>query len=120
MTGLAGRNAVVTGGGGGIGRALALHMARAGARIAVTDIGLDRAEETAAAILAEGGFACAIHCDVSDRGSVQAMADAATVALGPVSMVVANAGVTSFDPLVEMADDDVDWIVQVNLMGVPC
>jgi NAD(P)-dependent dehydrogenase (short-subunit alcohol dehydrogenase family) len=42
----------------------------------------------------------------------------ATAALGPVQLVFANAGATSFDPLMEMSDDDVDWIIQVNLMGV--
>jgi len=118
MTEISGRAAVVTGGGSGIGMGLAKELARQGAAVAVADIMPDNARRVAEEIAAAGGKAIAVECDVCDRGSIAAMRDAAEAALGPVSLVFANAGATSFDPLIEMSDDDVDWIVTVNLHGV--
>lgn len=118
MTEISGKSAVVTGGGSGIGMGLAKELARQGARVGVADIKLDNARKVAAEIAAAGGNAVALECDVCERGSIAAMRDAAVAALGPVQLLFANAGATSFDPLMEMSDADVDWIVQVNLMGV--
>ncbi len=118
MTEISGKAAVVTGGGSGIGMGLAEELARQGASVAVADILLENAEKVAAAINAAGGTAVALQCDVCDRASISAMRDAATAALGPVQLVFANAGATSFDPLMEMSDADVDWILTVNLHGV--
>lgn len=118
MTEIAGKAAVVTGGGSGIGMGLAKELARQGAALAIADINLDNAEKVAGDIRAAGGTAVALHCDVCDRGSIQAMKRGANSALGPVTLIFANAGATSFTPLAEMSDDDVDWIVHVNLMGV--
>lgn len=118
MTEITGKAAVVTGGGSGIGMGLAKELARQGASVAVADILLDNARKVADEITAAGGQALAIHCDVCERDSIKQMKVEATAALGPVQLVFANAGATSFDPLMEMSDDDVDWIVQVNLMGV--
>ncbi len=60
-----------------------------------------------------------VACDVSDRASVQRMKAEATAAFGrPVSLLFANAGATSFERLTDMSENDVDWIIQVNLMGV--
>jgi NAD(P)-dependent dehydrogenase (short-subunit alcohol dehydrogenase family) len=117
MTEIKNRAAVVTGG-SGIGMGLAKELARQGARVAVADILLDNAEKVAAAITASGGTAVALHVDVCDRQSINAMQQAASAALGPVQLVFANAGATSFDPLMEMSDADVDWILTVNLHGV--
>jgi NAD(P)-dependent dehydrogenase (short-subunit alcohol dehydrogenase family) len=118
MTEIRGKAAVVTGGGSGIGMGLAKELARQGASVAVTDIKLENAQKVADAINAAGGKAIALHCDVCERDSIRQMKDAATAALGPIQLVFANAGATSFDPLTEMSDDDVDWILQVNLHGV--
>jgi NAD(P)-dependent dehydrogenase (short-subunit alcohol dehydrogenase family) len=118
MTEIKGRAAVVTGGGSGIGMGLAKELARQGASVAVADIILENAQKVADAIVAAGGKAVALHCDVCDKASVKAMASAAEAALGPIQLVFANAGATSFDPLMEMSDDDVDWILTVNLFGV--
>ncbi|MFC0205663.1 SDR family NAD(P)-dependent oxidoreductase [Novosphingobium soli] len=118
MTEIEGRSAVVTGGGSGIGMGLAQELARQGARVAVADIMPGNAEAVAEAIRAEGGEAIAVACDVCDRASIRAMKQAVDAAFGPVQLLFANAGATSFDPLVEMTDDDVDWILQVNLHGV--
>jgi NAD(P)-dependent dehydrogenase (short-subunit alcohol dehydrogenase family) len=118
MTDIGGKAAVVTGGGSGIGMGLAKELARQGASVAVADIIRENAEKVAAAIEAEGGKAVALHCDVCDRESIKRMKEEAVAALGPIQLVFANAGATSFDPLVEMSDEDVEWIVDVNLMGV--
>lgn len=118
MTEISGRAAVVTGGGSGIGMGLAKELARQGAAVAVADILLDNARKVAGEITAAGGKAVAIHCDVCERDSIRQMKAEANAALGPVQLLFANAGATSFDPLMEMSDEDVDWIVQVNLMGV--
>ncbi len=118
MTEIAGKAAVVTGGGSGIGMGLAKELARRGARVAVTDIQHEKAEAVATAIRDAGGEAVALHCDVCERVSISTMRDAAVAALGPVQLVFANAGATSFTHLTDMSDEDVDWIIQVNLMGV--
>lgn len=118
MTEIAGKAAVVTGGGSGIGMGLAKELARQGASVAIADIILENAEKVAEEIRAAGGKAVAIRCDVCDRSSIAAMKEQANAALGPIGLVFANAGATSFTPLVDMSDDDVDWIVHVNLMGV--
>ncbi len=118
MTEIAGRTAVVTGGGSGIGMGLARELARQGARVAVADIIPENAEKVAQAIRDEGGEAIAVACDVCERPSINAMRDAVHAAFGPVQLLFANAGATSFDPLMDMSDDDVDWILQVNLHGV--
>lgn len=118
MTEIKGRAAVVTGGGSGIGMGLAKELAKQGASVAVADILLDNARKVAGEIAASGGKAVAIHCDVCERDSIKRMKAEANAALGPVQLLFANAGATSFDPLMDMSDNDVDWIVQVNLMGV--
>ncbi|WP_052223235.1 SDR family NAD(P)-dependent oxidoreductase [Novosphingobium malaysiense] len=118
MTEIAGRTAVVTGGGNGIGMGLAKELARQGAKVAVADIIPENAEKVAAAIREAGGEAMAVACDVCERSSIDAMKSAVHETLGPVTLLFANAGATSFDPLMDMSDDDVDWILQVNLHGV--
>ena len=118
MTEITGKAAVVTGGGNGIGKGLAMELARQGASVAVADILIDNARKVADEIVAAGGKAVALHCDVCERDSIRQLKADATRALGPIQLVFANAGATSFDPLTEMSDDDVDWIIQVNLMGV--
>ncbi len=118
MTRIDGRTAVVTGGGSGIGRALANSLATEGASVAIADIIMENAEAVAGEINARGGTAMAVHCDVCDRESVRAMKEEVTRSLGPVSLLFANAGATSFERLTDMSEDDVDWIIQVNLMGV--
>ena len=117
MTEIAGKVALVTGGGSGIGRGLVLALADEGATVVVADIVQDRADEVAEEVNKNGGTAIGISGDVSKREDVRAMKAAANDAFGPVSLLFANAGVTWFDRLVDMKDEDVDWIMHVNLMG---
>jgi NAD(P)-dependent dehydrogenase (short-subunit alcohol dehydrogenase family) len=118
MTEIAGKTALVTGGGSGIGMGLAKELAKQGAAVAVADIIADNARRVAAEINAAGGRAVALYCDVCERESIQRMKAEANTALGRIALLFANAGATSFTPLMDMSDNDVDWIMQVNLMGV--
>lgn len=118
MTEIAGKVAVVTGGGSGIGRSLALALGTAGASVVVADIIADNAKVVAEKIKANGGIALPVTCDVSDRASVQQLKAEANSKFGRVLLLFANAGVTAFEPLTDMALNDIDWVIQVNLMGV--
>lgn len=118
MKDVSGKVAVVTGGGSGIGQAVAVALAQEGARVAIADIIEANAAAVAAEIAETGGEAIALGCDVSDRASVRAMNAEVERRLGPASILIANAGVTMFKPLTEMSDDDIDWVIQVDLFGV--
>lgn len=118
MIEIAGRTALVTGAGSGIGRGLAMALAAEGASVAVADIRADAANAVADEIKTGGGNAIGVLCDVSDRAAVDRMKAEAESALGSVSLLFANAGATHFDRLAETPQHDLEWIVQVNLMGV--
>jgi NAD(P)-dependent dehydrogenase (short-subunit alcohol dehydrogenase family) len=118
MTEIAGKVAVVTGGGSGIGRGLALALAAEGATLIVADIMKDNAQAVVQEIKETGGSALAVTCDVGDRASVKAMKDEANRTFGTVSLLFANAGVSSLQRFSDMSDDEVDWVIQINLFGV--
>ncbi|MDI1302042.1 MAG: SDR family NAD(P)-dependent oxidoreductase [bacterium] len=113
-------SAVVTGAGSGIGRAFALELARRGGRVVCSDIRLATAEETVAMILAAGGQALALECDVSSLASVESLAEKSEQWLqGPVDLVVNNAGVgIGGMPVGEISIEDWHWAVGVNMWGV--
>src|ERR1700748_706118 len=90
---LEGAVAVVTGGGSGIGRGIALAFARAGSAVVVADIAPERATNVAAELVELGADATGWTCDVTDRDSVEALADAAWERYGHVDVVANNAGV---------------------------
>ena len=116
----AGDVALVTGAGRGIGRAVALALGAAGARVALLSRTVSDVESAAAAIRETGGEALALECDVADAGQVQASVERVHQALGPVDILVNNAGVGTVAPY-EVADYEIaewDRIVNVNLRGV--
>ena len=113
-----GRVAVITGGGSGIGRALAESLARERARVVIADIDPRAAADTVAAITGGGGEAVAATTDVSDRGSVQALADRAFAAWGAVHLLCNNAGVALWGGLESATHRDWQWAIGVNLWGV--
>lgn len=112
---LEGRTAVITGGANGIGAAMARAFSNRGCRVVIADVERDRAREVADRL---DGEALAIECDVSDRGSVDALAQAAEDALGPVHLLCNNAGVGVPTPLTDIDFTTWDWILSVNLGGV--
>src|SRR5271167_439205 len=117
MVDLNGRVAFVTGGAQGIGAATAKRLARAGADIAVADMNLDRAEEVAASIREAGAKALAVHCDVASSAAVAAAVAQTRQALGPIGVLVNNAGVLRDNYLFKMSDDDWDTVLNVHLRG---
>lgn len=111
---LEGRGAVVTGGAGGIGRAIAEAFAAAGAKVAVVDLDKTQAEEAAHATGARAAFAV----DVADRAAVADMAAGAIAALGRVDTLVNNAGVPGRGLLVDVDEATIDRVIGVNVKGV--
>jgi 2-hydroxycyclohexanecarboxyl-CoA dehydrogenase len=114
MKGLEGRVALVTGAGRGMGRAIAERLAAEGARVAVTDVDRATAEDTASAL---GPTACAIHLDVTDPASVASAVEKATGVLGPVDVLVNNAGWDHMAPFLETDPELWDRIIDINLKG---
>lgn len=112
---VAGRVALVTGGGTGIGAHFAAVLAAAGAKVAVSGRRRDRLEVVAAAINEAGGEAFACVMDVSDKGSMKRGFDEIEARLGTVDVLVNNAGQTSRTTLVDMTDEDWNAVIDVNL-----
>jgi glucose 1-dehydrogenase len=115
---LSGRVAFVTGGGSGIGRAVARRLAAEGACIGVVDIVADAAAETARSIEADGGRAVALTADVSDAASVARAVEAAEEAMGPIDVLVNNAGIMGYRPFLFLRESDWDATMAVNAKGV--
>lgn len=111
-----GKDCVITGGAGGIGRAVALRMAAEGARVAVLDINLDGARETLA-MCGPGGQGIAVHLDVRSEASVTSAAQQIADALGGVDVLVNNAGIEILGTIEETAPDAWDEVMAVNLRG---
>jgi len=109
--------AVVTGSGSGLGQAIAERLAAEGMTVVVADNRLDSAEAVAAGIVGSGGKAVAVEVDVSDRASLEALADTVD-GLGGATVLVNNAGVLSHTPIAEPVEQGWRWIVDVNLFGV--
>lgn len=121
---LEGKSALITGGGGGIGRATALAFAREGARLAVADANQDSAQQTVALVNQAGGQALAVGGDVTDSAQVQALVAAAVSAYGRLDCAFNNAGIAGFQVDAagkrthEWADESFDRMIAVNLRGV--
>jgi 3-oxoacyl-[acyl-carrier protein] reductase len=114
----AGRTALVTGGSRGIGRAISVRLARAGAWVAVNyAANPDAAAETLEQITAEGGSGGLFQADVSSSEATGAMYDAIEAERGTVDLLVANAGIASFDDHADMTADVWRQILSVNLDG---
>ena len=109
--------ALVTGGAAGIGRACCLRLAKEGHAIGVLDLDDARCADTVTAIQMAGGKAVALGADISDRAQVQAALAKLRGALGPISIVVNNAGIADFIPFEEITDARWDRIFAVNVRG---
>jgi 2-hydroxycyclohexanecarboxyl-CoA dehydrogenase len=112
-----GKTVVVTGGGGGIGGATCRRFAKEGARVAVFDLNPEAAEKVAAGIRAEGGQAVAIRCDITDRSSVNDAVAVTEAQLGPIDVLVNNAGWDVFKPFTKTEPAQWDKLIAINLTG---
>jgi NAD(P)-dependent dehydrogenase (short-subunit alcohol dehydrogenase family) len=115
---LAGKVALVTGSGSGIGRAIAERFAREGARVIVNDLHRDRAEETVQRIAAAGGEVLAIQADVTQSAAVQAMVEQGLAAFGRIDILVNNAGASQGDDILSFDEATWDWNLAVVLKSV--
>jgi NAD(P)-dependent dehydrogenase (short-subunit alcohol dehydrogenase family) len=111
----AGKSVIVTGSGMGIGKACASAFAREGGSVAVADKSLKDAEQTVAAITASGGRAIAVACDVSKTADVQRMVKETVSAFGGVDVLHNNAGVVRYGTVVDMSEEDWDFILNINM-----
>ncbi len=117
MRGLQNKTVIVTGGGGGIGGATCRRFGEAGSRVAVFDINLESAAKTAADITQAGGVAQAFRCDITDHECVKAAVAAAEAALGPISILVNNAGWDIFRLFKDTTPADWQKLIAINLTG---
>jgi 2-hydroxycyclohexanecarboxyl-CoA dehydrogenase len=117
MRGLQNKTVIVTGGGGGIGGATCRRFGEAGSRVAVFDINTESAAETAADITKAGGVAQAFRCDITDHEGVKAAVAAAEAALGPISILVNNAGWDVFRLFKDTTPADWQKLIAINLTG---
>ncbi|MFC7492837.1 MULTISPECIES: SDR family NAD(P)-dependent oxidoreductase [unclassified Nocardioides] len=114
-----GKVVVITGAGSGIGRALAVNLARRGARLAISDVNDDGLAETVDLVKGAGAREVrSDHLDVADRAAFASYAATVVDHFGQVNLVVNNAGVALAGDLVDLEYDDMDWIMGINFWGV--
>jgi len=114
---LQGRVAIVTGAGGGLGRAHALYLARHGARVVVNDLTQSAADVVADEIIAAGGKAIAVAASVTDEVAIAAMVSETVRTWGRIDILVNNAGILRDKSFTKMTIDDFRLVVEVHLMG---
>jgi 2-hydroxycyclohexanecarboxyl-CoA dehydrogenase len=112
-----GKTIIVTGGGGGIGGATCQRLARDGAKVAVFDMNLQAAQKVVDAIQAAGGTAAAFQCDITSREQVDAAVAATIAQLGPIDVLVNNAGWDVFKPFTKTVPAEWDKLIAINLTG---
>jgi len=114
-----GTRAAITGAGNGIGRGIALALADKGAAfVAIADLDLEAAERTAAEVRARGAKAISARVDVRHRAELEKFADLGWAQAGSIDLLFNNAGVARVALAFDISDADIEWIIQVNLMGV--
>ena len=114
---LAGRTAIVTGAGSGIGRAIALRLVEAGAGVMIADVDIDGARATQALVEQSGGAAATLAVDVRDATAVNAMIDATAEHFGRIDLLINNAGLYPHSPFLETSEELYDRTVDVSVKG---
>ena len=116
--GLDDRVAIITGSGRGIGRAIALELARQGAAIVINDVGdAAPAQQVCQEILDKGGRSQVVLADISQSAEASRLVDSTLTAYGRVDILVNNAGITRDQLVLRMSDDDWDQVLSINLKG---
>lgn len=118
MKDFAAKVVVITGAGSGIGRSLALKLARKGAFVAISDINEANLKETETQVQTLGGRVHAAKLDVADRKAFYRYADAVKAEFGKVDVVINNAGVTVNERIDALTYEDFEWIMNINFWGV--
>ena len=118
MKDLKGKVAVVTGGASGIGLGIGRALAAEGAQVIVADVEEGPARAAAEELAETGIRSLAVSCDVSDRASVEALADRAWNEFGRVDVLCNNAGVGVLSPVADTPPKDLEWVFSVNVLGV--
>jgi NAD(P)-dependent dehydrogenase (short-subunit alcohol dehydrogenase family) len=113
-----GKTAIVTGSSRGIGRAIALAYARAGARVVITSRKADACEAVVKEIEAEGGSAIAVACNISSKEQISTLVERTEAAFGPADVLVCNAAVNPFyGPMAEISDEAFAKVLNVNILS---
>ncbi len=115
---LSGRTAIVTGGGNGIGRAIAMSFAREGANVVIADINDAAASSVSAQISDSGGKAVSVMLDVADRQSVHQVVKFAADTFGGLDILVNNAGILRSTPFESISEEEWGYMIDINLKGV--
>lgn len=115
---LSGKTTIVTGGGSGIGQAIAQSFAAAGSRVAIFDFDAAAAEKTVSAIREAGQQASFHACNVADLASVRAAVDAVVSEAGRIDILVNNAGIAHIGTALTTSEEDMDRLHRVNIKGV--
>lgn len=115
---LKGKAAIITGGGGGIGRATALAFAAEGAKVAVVDINSAAAEDTVTQIRAGGGESVALAADVSSEADIEHVVEATRDAFGTIDVVFNNAGIIRRTTVEDISVDEWDRVFAVNVRSI--
>ena len=109
--------AIVTGAAGGIGEAVALAIARRGARVAMADLRADAAQDAARRLQAEGLSAEPVTVDIADPASVNAMVEGVLSRWGRIDILVNNAGIESSKPFLDIGLEDYERVMRINVTG---
>lgn len=117
MTQVAGRTVLVTGAASGIGRQMALDFARRGARLVLWDLAPEPLDQVVRAVCATGSTCIGFVCDVGDRADVRACAARVHTEVGPVDVLVNNAGVVSGRTLRDLTDEEIERTFRVNVLA---
>ncbi len=117
MISLKDKVAIVTGARRGMGRTHSLALAKAGAKVTVSDINIEECQQIVEEIKKQGGEAMAFKCDVTNKKEIEEMIEKTVAEFGKLDILVNNAGIAEFKPFLELTDNDWEKTININLRG---